>query len=98
MTGATGGIGAALVRAAAYRGYEVVAVGRDGDRLDSLSADVPGVTGVVLDLRQPFALPAQAAALDRVDVVVHCAGVAEVAAVEESSYTVARRKRATECG
>jgi NADP-dependent 3-hydroxy acid dehydrogenase YdfG len=86
VTGATGGIGAAVVRAAAERGYRVVAVGRDGARLGALTAEVPGVTGVVLDLGRPFELPAPAAALDRVDALVHSAGVAEVTTVEESSY------------
>jgi short-subunit dehydrogenase len=87
VTGATGGIGAAVVRAAAQREYQVVAVGRDGGRLDALAAEVPGTTGVALDLGKPFELPAPAAALDRVDAIVHCAGVAEVTAVEESSFT-----------
>jgi NADP-dependent 3-hydroxy acid dehydrogenase YdfG len=86
VTGATGGIGAAVVRAAAKRGYQVVAVGRDGGRLDALAAEVPGITGVVLDLGEPFELPPRAAALERVDAVVHCAGVAEVATVGESSF------------
>jgi len=83
VTGATGGIGAAVVRAAAQRNYRVVAVGRDAERLDALSAEVPGVTGVVLDLGKPFVLPAP---MDHVDALVHCAGVAEVAGVEELSY------------
>jgi NADP-dependent 3-hydroxy acid dehydrogenase YdfG len=86
VTGATGGICTAVVRAAAGRGYRVVAVGRDGDRLDALAVEVPGTVGVVLDLGRPFELPERAAAIDRVDAVGHCAGVAAVTALEESSY------------
>jgi NADP-dependent 3-hydroxy acid dehydrogenase YdfG len=86
VTGASGGIGAAVVRAMAGRGDTVLAVGRDPDRLDSLCADAPGSSPVVMDLRDPTDLPQPLAELDRLDLLVHCAGVAEVAAVAETSY------------
>ncbi|BEL06216.1 SDR family oxidoreductase [Actinoplanes sichuanensis] len=88
ITGATGGIGAALVRAAAERGYEVLAAARDSVRLSALCDRVPGAGPLVLDLRDPTDPPASLRALDRLDAVVHCAGIAEVATVEATSYAL----------
>jgi uncharacterized protein YbjT (DUF2867 family) len=53
ITGASGGIGAAVVRAAADRGYRVLAAGRDAARLDRACGGMPGVMPVRLDLRNP---------------------------------------------
>ena len=88
VTGASGGIGAAVVRAAAGRGDRVMAVGRDAVRLDQLCAGVPGTSPVLLDLRRPTDLPQPLAGLDRLDAVVHCAAVTDVASVEETSYSM----------
>lgn len=71
VTGATGGIGRAVVAELVAAGHQVSAVGRDPARLGSL----PGVRVVAADLAQPQRLaqvidvPGQLAAL------VHCAGV-----------------------
>lgn len=86
VTGATGGIGAALVRAGADRGYNVLAGGRDAAKLDALCADVPGAVPLLLDLRDPSRMPAQLFELDRLDALVHNAGIAEVASVEDAPY------------
>jgi NADP-dependent 3-hydroxy acid dehydrogenase YdfG len=88
VTGATGGIGAAVVRAAADGGYRVMAAGRDGERLNRQCAAVPGTSPVLLDLRAPAGLSATLAGLDRLDAVVHCAGVADVAGVGESPLSL----------
>jgi uncharacterized oxidoreductase len=50
VTGATSGIGEALVRQLATAGGTVVAVGRDADRLARLESDLAGVTGFRADL------------------------------------------------
>lgn len=67
VTGATGFIGRYLVRALADAGWEVIALGRDADRLRTLEA--PGVrsfpTGYGEDL---------AAALEGAEAVIHLAG------------------------
>lgn len=86
VTGATGGIGAALVRAAAGAGYHVLAAGRDAVRLDDLCAGVAHAVPVLLDLRDPTTLPRELRELDRLDALVHNGGIAEVAAVEDTSY------------
>lgn len=73
ITGATGGIGAAIVRAAAARDYRVFATGRDAAALHALPAEP-----LPLDLRTPGDLAGALPHLDRLDALVHCAGIADV--------------------
>ncbi|MEV4534362.1 SDR family oxidoreductase [Asanoa sp. NPDC049518] len=89
VTGATGGIGGALVRAAATRGDHVLAAARPGPRLDALVG--PNVTALPLDLTAPGPLPVP---IDRLDAVVHAAGVADVAPVAETSIETWQRTMA----
>ena len=71
VTGATGGIGAEVVRRFRDRGDEVIAVGRDPEKLKALDA-----RPVVADLARPddIATALTPALPDSVDVLVHCAG------------------------
>lgn len=78
VTGATGGIGAAVVRRFRDRGDEVIAVGRDPEKIKALDAQP-----VIVDLAQPDGI---ATALlptlpEAVDVLVHCAGRMSTGAV-----------------
>ena len=69
VTGATGGIGHAIVRALHARGAQVIASGRKRDVLDGLAAELDRVEPLVADLSDP----AQVAALvdgRRIDVLV----------------------------
>ena len=88
VTGATGGIGAATVRAYARRGARLVLLARSAHRLETLRADVaalspqgqrPGALVTVADVADADALDAAFAAaverFGRVDVVVHAAAV-----------------------
>jgi NAD(P)-dependent dehydrogenase (short-subunit alcohol dehydrogenase family) len=82
VTGATGGIGAEVVRRFRDRGDEVIAVGRDPEKLKALDAEP-----VIVDLAQPDGI---ATALlptlpEAVDVLVHCAGKMSTAAVGDLS-------------
>jgi len=88
ITGATGGIGAAVARAAADRSYRVIAAGRDAGRLDQQCAQMPGSIPVPVDLRYPGDLATSLPQLDRLDALVHCAGVADVAGVEETPHSL----------
>ena len=74
VTGATGGIGAALVDQLRIRGAKVYGCGRDAGRLAALD-----VTPVIADLADPAGLAAALArtvrALPTLDALVHVAGV-----------------------
>ena len=53
VTGATGGIGRAIVRALQARGATVIASGRNREVLDELAREVGGVEPLVADLSDP---------------------------------------------
>lgn len=73
VTGASSGIGAASVHALARAGFHTVAAARRIERCRRLAEEVGG-EAVELDVTDPASVAALAGALDRVDVVVHCAG------------------------
>ncbi|MGH3712591.1 MAG: SDR family oxidoreductase [Micromonosporaceae bacterium] len=83
VTGATGGIGAALVALLRERGDEVYGVGRDAHRLKSL-----GVRPIVADLSRPETLADAVPPLDQLDALVHSAGVVTLGTVGETPYHV----------
>jgi NAD(P)-dependent dehydrogenase (short-subunit alcohol dehydrogenase family) len=71
VTGATGGIGTEVVRRFRDRGDEVIAIGRDPEKLKALDA-----RPVIADLDRPgdIAAALEPALPETVDVLVHCAG------------------------
>jgi NADP-dependent 3-hydroxy acid dehydrogenase YdfG len=82
VSGATGGIGEAVATLLAGRGYQVFALGRSPEKLAALRSQVAGVVTVEVELGSIDALPDDLAAVDRLDALVHCAGISEVASVE----------------
>jgi NADP-dependent 3-hydroxy acid dehydrogenase YdfG len=86
VTGATGGIGRAVVAALEAAGHQVSAVGRDPDRLRS----GPGVRAVTVDLTQPQQLAQAIGEPGQLDALVHCAGVSieAIAAVADTGPAV----------
>ena len=92
VTGATSGIGAATARRLAADGAAVALIGRRGDRLEGLSAELKdadaGVIPVAVDIRDADAMTAAAetvrAELGRVDLVVANAGVMLAAPFEQA--------------
>lgn len=83
VTGATGGIGAAIVATAAARGDQVLAIGRSAELLRSLFAALPTVTPIVADLLDADGLPATLTSVGHVDALIHCAAVADVSGVAD---------------
>ena len=91
ITGAGAGIGAAVAKALAGRGYELVLVARNEARAHRLREEYPGCRTLVADLAEPMALADALAEQElpgRLDSLVHVAGVVELGPVREQSATV----------
>ena len=84
LTGAGSGIGEVLAQRLLDRGDDVLAVARSADRATRLAASLPGVRTLVADLADPSAVEALALP-DRLDSLVHSAGVVDLGAVAELS-------------
>lgn len=103
ITGASRGIGRAVVMVLADRGYAVLAAGRDVSALDEVAAvlrerDVP-CRPVAADLATATgieSLGAEIERLQRLDVIVHAAGIFS-GGVEASSFEVFERSFAINC-
>lgn len=85
VTGATSGIGHEIARDLA-RTHVVYAVGRDPERLATLGGfdDEGSIVPIEADINDPDALAALVGELDRLDVLVHSAGVVGQAHVAET--------------
>ncbi len=94
VTGAGAGIGAAVARALADRGDDLVLLARSETRAEELGEAFPGSRTVVADLDRPQDLAGTLAGQplpDRLDSLVHVAGVVELGAVAELSADVWRQ-------
>ncbi|MBV9233921.1 MAG: SDR family NAD(P)-dependent oxidoreductase [Candidatus Eremiobacteraeota bacterium] len=93
VTGASSGIGEALTRAAAARGYRVVAVARRVERLEALRASITDGGGRCITVAADVTAPESAARIvdaalrdfGRIDVVVNNAGGGTTGALLEQS-------------
>lgn len=90
VTGASRGIGAATARALAPT-HDVWLGGRDETALRALAGELPGARPWPVDLTDPAAVYAATAGIDRLDVLVHCAGIADIAPLPATSVDVWRR-------
>lgn len=82
VTGASSGIGREVARQLAALGWRVIAVARSEDALDQLATEAPGVEPRPADLTTfpyPDLIP------DRVDALVHAAGVVPTGSVEAAT-------------
>lgn len=76
VTGATAGIGAAFAKALAAKGYDLVLVARDRERLEKTAADLGGNhTVVVADLATDEGCDAVEQRVAEVDLLVNNAGI-----------------------
>lgn len=82
LTGAGSGIGAVLAERLLERGDELVLVARSTERAHDLREELPGTTVLVADLADPAALEGLELP-ERLDSVVHAAGVVELGPVAE---------------
>jgi len=84
VTGAGSGIGAVLADRLLERGDDLVLVARSPERAHDLRSDVPGATVLVADLADASEVAALADELpDRLDSVVHAAGVVDLGPVAD---------------
>lgn len=90
ITGASRGLGAAVARELAP-GHDLILGARDAAALDPILAELPGSRGWPVELTDHDAVGAAAAGIDRLDVLVHNAGVADLGTVAESSAGQWRR-------
>lgn len=82
ITGGTRGIGAA-VAAALAEDHHVIVGGRSPDAVAAAAASYPSASGFVADVTQPGQVSAAVAGLDRLDAVVHSAGILGSGAVAD---------------
>jgi len=83
LTGASGLLGAHLLEQGLKRGFEFKAVARKVSRRSFLFQVKDQVEVLSFDLTDPKSWPAKANIFDRIDVVIHCAGLASPFARDE---------------
>jgi len=91
VTGASRGIGAAIARALAHD-HDLLLGGRDADALGAVAADLPGARPWPVELTDDRAVAAAAGGIDRLDVLVHSAGVGLLGTVADTPAEVWRRQ------
>ena len=75
VTGASAGIGEAIVRLLAADGVKTVVVARRADRLEALASELPGIEVLVADVANAADLDRVAGAAAQVDLLVNNAGL-----------------------
>ncbi|MET8852722.1 SDR family oxidoreductase [Amycolatopsis sp. NPDC004625] len=85
VTGATGGIGEAIVRRLAEEGARVVVTDVDAERCAALAAELPDALPLALDVTSEPAWQETVARLDRLTILVNNAGIGEPATVESET-------------
>jgi short-subunit dehydrogenase len=85
VTGAGSGIGAALSRRLHERGDDLVLLARTEARADDLARAFPGCSVIVADLADVDAIDRIGGLPDRLDSLLHVAGIVELAPVAELS-------------
>jgi NADP-dependent 3-hydroxy acid dehydrogenase YdfG len=91
VTGASRGIGAAVAQALAP-GHDLLLGGRDTGALRALAAELAGARPWPVDLTDTAAVAEAAGGIERLDVLVHSAGVGLLGTVAETPATTWRRQ------
>ncbi|WP_291259383.1 SDR family oxidoreductase [Fusobacterium sp.] len=90
ITGATGGIGEALIKLFISKGYEIIAIGRNRKRLDELEKKFPkSVVGYPVDLGNSDEIDRFFESMNNLDIniLINGAGVGEIGYFEDISYS-----------
>jgi NADP-dependent 3-hydroxy acid dehydrogenase YdfG len=91
VTGASRGIGAAVARALAP-GHDLLLGGRDAAALEELARALPGARPWPVELTDSAAVAEAAGGIERLDVLVHSAGVGLLGTVAETPAVTWRRQ------
>ena len=91
VTGASRGIGAAVARALAP-GHDLLLGGRDTSTLEALARELPGARPWPVDLTDSAAVAEAAGGIERLDVLVHSAGVGLLGTVAETPAATWRQQ------
>ena len=91
VTGASRGIGAAVARALASR-YDLLLGGRDSASLQLLADELPGSRPWPVELTDDGAVAEAAGGIERLDVLVHSAGVGLLGTVADTPADVWRQQ------
>ena len=84
LTGAGSGIGAAVARALHDRGDDLVLLTRNDERAGALTQQLPGARTIVADLADVESIDRIEGIPDRLDSLLHIAGIVELATVAET--------------
>jgi NAD(P)-dependent dehydrogenase (short-subunit alcohol dehydrogenase family) len=87
VTGGTSGIGLACAEGLATRGYQVTIVGRDADRARAASGRTGG-RWVAADCSEPDGAALVVDGLERIDLLVHSAGILQGAPMRDQDLSV----------
>ncbi|WP_243790513.1 SDR family oxidoreductase [Saccharopolyspora gloriosae] len=90
VTGASRGVGAAVARALSET-HDVLLGGRDGEALNALAAEIDGARPWPVELTDAAAVAEAVRDIDRLDVLVHSAGLVELGSVAEVAVDSWRR-------
>ncbi|NEW38560.1 SDR family oxidoreductase [Nocardia cyriacigeorgica] len=84
ITGAARGLGAAIARTLAPT-HELLLGARSAESLEAILAELPVAVGVPVELTDYAGVAAAVRSIERLDVLVHNAGVADLGTIAESS-------------
>jgi len=90
VTGASRGIGAAVAHALAPT-HDLLLGGRDAEALQAVAADLPGAREWPVELTDPGAVADAVRGVERLDVLVHSAGIGQLGTIENSPAEQWRR-------